>query len=207
MYICMLWCCQLCEWLQDIIHDPGRGAPLAKVTFRDPYKYKLRTETFVAAEGMYTGQFIYCGRKGKSGVTVVLSATEPKIVSRIMCYLNYFWACCNWWRICTEHGSPQRAVYFIINWSVMMINLPSLFPDESYAILNWPCRFLRHGTKKQNYLWFDIPYVQLSYIYLIILISSGETIRYSKDWNILSCTFQSLCLITKSLLPNKPIIT
>ena len=50
--------------LQDIIHDPGRGAPLAKVAFRDPYKYKTRTETFVAAEGMYTGQFIYCGKKG-----------------------------------------------------------------------------------------------------------------------------------------------
>ena len=49
---------------QDIIHDPGRGAPLAKVVFRDPYRYKLRQETFIASEGMYTGQFIYCGKKG-----------------------------------------------------------------------------------------------------------------------------------------------
>ena len=49
--------------VKEIIHDPGRGAPLARVQFRDPYKYKLRTETFVAAEGMYTGQFIYCGKK------------------------------------------------------------------------------------------------------------------------------------------------
>ncbi|GAN07689.1 pkinase-domain-containing protein [Mucor ambiguus] len=45
--------------VKDIVHDPGRGAPLAKVVFRDPYKYKLRTETFIATEGMYTGQFIY----------------------------------------------------------------------------------------------------------------------------------------------------
>ena len=29
----------------------GRGAPLAKVTFRDPYRYKMRTETFIATEG------------------------------------------------------------------------------------------------------------------------------------------------------------
>merc|ERR1712141_553427 len=49
--------------VKDIIHDPGRGAPLAKVTFRDPYRYKLRTETFIASEGMYTGQLIYSGRK------------------------------------------------------------------------------------------------------------------------------------------------
>ena len=27
--------------VKDIVHDPGRGAPLAKVVFRDPHKYKL----------------------------------------------------------------------------------------------------------------------------------------------------------------------
>lgn len=32
--------------------------------FRDPYRYKKRKELLVAAEGMYTGQFIYCGKKG-----------------------------------------------------------------------------------------------------------------------------------------------
>lgn len=49
---------------KDIVHDPGRGAPLAKVQFRDPYKYRLITQTFIAAEGMHTGQFVYCGKKG-----------------------------------------------------------------------------------------------------------------------------------------------
>jgi ribosomal protein L2 len=34
--------------VKAIIHDPGRGAPLAKVQFRDPYRYKLRNETFIA---------------------------------------------------------------------------------------------------------------------------------------------------------------
>merc|ERR1719370_1497349 len=49
--------------IKDIIHDPGRGAPLAVAHFRDPYGYKTKKELFVAAEGMYTGQFVYCGKK------------------------------------------------------------------------------------------------------------------------------------------------
>ena len=50
--------------VKDIVHDPGRGAPLAKVVFRDTYRYKQRVEYFVAVEGMYTGQFVYAGNKG-----------------------------------------------------------------------------------------------------------------------------------------------
>ena len=52
--------------VKDIVHDPGRGAPLAKVVFRDTYRYKNRVEYFVAVEGMYTGQYVYCGAKGRS---------------------------------------------------------------------------------------------------------------------------------------------
>lgn len=51
--------------VRAIVHDPGRGAPLAKVQFRDPYKYRVNTEYFIAAEGMYTGQYIYCGARGR----------------------------------------------------------------------------------------------------------------------------------------------
>jgi large subunit ribosomal protein L8e len=51
--------------VKDILHDPGRGAPLAKVVFRDTYRYKQRVEYFIAVEGMYTGQYVYCGTKGK----------------------------------------------------------------------------------------------------------------------------------------------
>lgn len=50
--------------VKELLHDPGRGAPLAVVAFRDPYRYKLRKEMFIATEGMYTGQFVYCGKKG-----------------------------------------------------------------------------------------------------------------------------------------------
>ena len=58
--------------VKDIIHDPGRGAPLAKVVFRDPYKFKQRVEYFVAVEGMYTGQFIYAGKKASLNVGNIL---------------------------------------------------------------------------------------------------------------------------------------
>jgi len=58
--------------VKDIVHDAGRGAPLAKVHFKDPYRYKVQKMTFVAAEGMSTGQFIYCGKKAALTVGNVL---------------------------------------------------------------------------------------------------------------------------------------
>lgn len=58
--------------VKDIVHDPGRGAPLAKVVFRDTYRYKHRSEYFVAVEGMYTGQYVYCGVKGRSPISINL---------------------------------------------------------------------------------------------------------------------------------------
>ena len=58
--------------VKEIIHDSGRGAPLARVVFRNPYKYKADKETFIAAEGMYTGQFIYVGKKASLTIGNVL---------------------------------------------------------------------------------------------------------------------------------------
>eukprot|EP00441_Pelagodinium_beii_P047719 CAMPEP_0197625392 /NCGR_PEP_ID=MMETSP1338-20131121/4767_1 /TAXON_ID=43686 ORGANISM="Pelagodinium beii, Strain RCC1491" /NCGR_SAMPLE_ID=MMETSP1338 /ASSEMBLY_ACC=CAM_ASM_000754 /LENGTH=258 /DNA_ID=CAMNT_0043195787 /DNA_START=63 /DNA_END=839 /DNA_ORIENTATION=+ len=49
--------------VKEIIHDPGRGAPLARVHFRNPYKFKTDKELMPVAEGMYSGQFVYCGKK------------------------------------------------------------------------------------------------------------------------------------------------
>ena len=50
--------------MRQILHDPGRGAPVAKVQFRHPFKYKKVSYHICAAEGMYVGQYIYCGKKG-----------------------------------------------------------------------------------------------------------------------------------------------
>jgi len=62
--------------VREIIHDPGRGAPLARVIFRNRYKFKLDKELFVAAEGVHTGQFIYCGKKAQITVGNILPLSE-----------------------------------------------------------------------------------------------------------------------------------
>merc|ERR1711865_135221 len=72
--------------VKDIVHDSGRGAPLAQVQFRDVYKYKLRTEYFVAVEGMYTGMFVYAGQKAALQVGNILpvnSMPEGTIIANI----------------------------------------------------------------------------------------------------------------------------
>ncbi|RKO87687.1 translation protein SH3-like domain-containing protein [Blyttiomyces helicus] len=72
--------------VKEIIHDPGRGAPLAKVNFRDPYRYKTRTETFIATEGLFTGMFLYAGKKAALTIGNILplgSMPEGTIVCNI----------------------------------------------------------------------------------------------------------------------------
>jgi len=72
--------------VQDIIHDPGRGAPLCSVSFRNAYKYKKDHELFIAAEGQYTGQFVYAGKKAELAVGNVLplsSMPEGTIVCNV----------------------------------------------------------------------------------------------------------------------------
>ena len=54
------------------------GAPLARVTFRDPYHYKQVTETFIAPEGMHTGQFVYCGKKALLSVCLLYTSPSPR---------------------------------------------------------------------------------------------------------------------------------
>jgi large subunit ribosomal protein L8e len=58
--------------VKEIIHDPGRGAPLAKIQFKNPIKYGKQTMLIAAAEGMYTGQYITCGRKAHLRIGNVL---------------------------------------------------------------------------------------------------------------------------------------
>lgn len=54
--------------VKEIIHDPGRGAPLARVAFRNPTKFGVEKQLMVAAEGMHTGQFIYAGAKAQLSI-------------------------------------------------------------------------------------------------------------------------------------------
>jgi len=78
--------------IKEIIHDPGRGAPLAVVQFRNVYKHGLKKELFVAAEGMYTGQFVYCGKKAQLTVGNVLPVGEmPE--GAVVCNLEHQVGC------------------------------------------------------------------------------------------------------------------
>eukprot|EP00695_Tsukubamonas_globosa_P003356 TRINITY_DN58_c0_g1_i5.p1 TRINITY_DN58_c0_g1~~TRINITY_DN58_c0_g1_i5.p1 ORF type:complete len:266 (+),score=155.85 TRINITY_DN58_c0_g1_i5:95-892(+) len=58
--------------VKEIIHDPGRGAPLARVQFRHAYKFGKVEENFIAVEGLHTGQFVYCGKKAQLSIGNVL---------------------------------------------------------------------------------------------------------------------------------------
>lgn len=72
--------------VKEIIHDPGRGAPLAEVSFRDAYRYKLNKQRMIAVEGMYTGQFIYCGKNAALTIGNVLPLNkmpEGTVVSNV----------------------------------------------------------------------------------------------------------------------------
>ncbi|KAF8075846.1 translation protein SH3-like domain-containing protein [Lyophyllum atratum] len=50
--------------VKEIIHDSGRGAPLARV------------KTFIATEGLHTGAFVYCGKKATLSVGNVLPVSQ-----------------------------------------------------------------------------------------------------------------------------------
>jgi len=72
--------------VEEIIHDPGRGAPLARVQFRHPYKYGKVVENFIAVEGMYNGQAVYCGRRAQlkiGNVMPVSNMPEGTIISNV----------------------------------------------------------------------------------------------------------------------------
>ena len=74
--------------VREIIHDPGRGAPLARVQFRDPYTHRMITEHYLAAEGMYSGQYIYCGAKASLSVGNVLPVNKiPE--GTLICNVEY----------------------------------------------------------------------------------------------------------------------
>ena len=58
--------------VKEIKHDPGRGAPVARVVFRNVRQYGLNKEVFLCAEGMYSGQYIFCGSKASLQIGNIL---------------------------------------------------------------------------------------------------------------------------------------
>merc|ERR1712096_135496 len=72
--------------VKDIIHDPGRGAPLMKLAFHNARKYKIDKELMPAVEGIYSGQFVHCGKRAQLvvGNTLPLcSMPEGTIIANV----------------------------------------------------------------------------------------------------------------------------
>jgi large subunit ribosomal protein L8e len=62
--------------VKEIIHDKGRGAPLARVQYRDAYRFKRLETLIVAPEGMYSGQFVFAGKKAQLAIGNVMPVGE-----------------------------------------------------------------------------------------------------------------------------------
>jgi len=69
-----------------LIHDPGRGAPIVRVQFNNPYKYKKQNEQWTATEGTYTGQFIFCGKRAQlipGNILPLLSMPPGTVINNV----------------------------------------------------------------------------------------------------------------------------
>lgn len=62
--------------VREIRHDPGRGAPVAKVQFKDAYRFKRINALIAAPEGLHTGQFIFAGKKAELAVGNILPLSQ-----------------------------------------------------------------------------------------------------------------------------------
>lgn len=72
--------------VRRIVHESGRGAPLAEIVFRQRYRFGQDKQVVVASEGMYTGQFVYYGVKAQIAVGNVLplfKIPEGTVISNI----------------------------------------------------------------------------------------------------------------------------
>jgi large subunit ribosomal protein L8e len=62
--------------ITEVKHDPGRGAPVMTVRFRNPYRNQKDDEVVIAPEGIYQGQYLYFGKKAELAIGNVLPIGE-----------------------------------------------------------------------------------------------------------------------------------
>jgi len=58
--------------VKDIVHDSGRGAPVAKIQFKDSYRFKKINTLVAAPEGLHSGQFVFSGKKAALAIGNIL---------------------------------------------------------------------------------------------------------------------------------------
>jgi large subunit ribosomal protein L8e len=56
----------------DIVHKSKQSSPLIKVVFRHPLYYSQQKSYMLAAEGIFTGQYIYAGKKATMNIGNIL---------------------------------------------------------------------------------------------------------------------------------------
>ncbi|EGG18390.1 60S ribosomal protein L8 [Cavenderia fasciculata] len=106
----------------EIIHDPGRGAPLARVNFRSTREFKLDKQLFIAAEGMYTGQYLFAGKKASLTIGNILPVGKmPE--GTIVCNLEEKMGDCGAVARCS--GNYASIVSHNVDENVTRIKLPS----------------------------------------------------------------------------------
>eukprot|EP00286_Rhodomonas_abbreviata_P003475 CAMPEP_0181347510 /NCGR_PEP_ID=MMETSP1101-20121128/33917_1 /TAXON_ID=46948 /ORGANISM="Rhodomonas abbreviata, Strain Caron Lab Isolate" /LENGTH=255 /DNA_ID=CAMNT_0023459729 /DNA_START=47 /DNA_END=814 /DNA_ORIENTATION=+ len=72
--------------VKAIVHDSGRGAPVAQVQFKDAYQFQRINTLMCAPEGMYSGQFIFAGKKASLNIGNILpigSIPEGTVICNI----------------------------------------------------------------------------------------------------------------------------
>lgn len=62
--------------VKEILHDSGRGAPVATVQFKDAYNFKRINTKICAPEGMYSGQFVFAGKKAALAIGNILPLSQ-----------------------------------------------------------------------------------------------------------------------------------
>ena len=58
--------------VREILHDKGRGAPLARIQYREAYRFRKQEVLVPAPEGLYSGQFVFSGKKATLAIGNIL---------------------------------------------------------------------------------------------------------------------------------------
>ncbi len=77
--------------VKAIVHDSGRGAPVAQIQFKDSYRFKKINTLLCAPEGLYSGQFIFAGRKGNLFTLHVFDGFMLLIVCALIYSQSCYW--------------------------------------------------------------------------------------------------------------------
>lgn len=119
--------------VKDIVHDSGRGAPVAKIQFKDSYQFKRINTLLAAPEGLYSGQFIFSGKKATLAIGNILPVAQiPE--GTVICNIEEKVGDCG--KMCRASGDYAIIVSQDTDKGITRIRLPS----GSKKTINNQCR-------------------------------------------------------------------